>query len=137
MNSTHSICSKFYEEPIGIRLTEQRERFTQLLKRAKLSHVIDLLDIIETRLEVISELKRIVYDPDVSRFANERDHIQKIVEKHYWLFGDQYSLASADITIKKTLQKFENVLQEKKKMEPRYLTKNCASGWMLFYMVQG
>lgn len=38
--------------------TEQRERFTQLLKRAKLSHVIDLLDIIETRLEVISELRK-------------------------------------------------------------------------------
>lgn len=97
--------------------TEQRERFTQLLKRTQLSHVIDLLNIIETRLEVIGELKKIVYDQDVSRFANERDHIQRIVENHYWLFGDQYALVSADVTIKKTLQKFEAELQTKNEKE--------------------
>ena len=76
------------------------------------------MDIIQTRLEVIGELRRIVYDPDVSRFANERDHIQKIVENHYWLFGEQYALVSADVTIKKSLKKFEKELQTKYENDP-------------------
>ena len=103
---------KVMEQIVGL-TPEQREKFAKILNRTKLSHVIDLMDIIQTRLEVIAELKKIVYDPDVSRFANERDHIQRIVENHYWLFGDQYALLSADVTIKRTLQKYEKELQIK------------------------
>lgn len=90
---------------------EQRTKLAQVLRRTKLSHVIDLVDVIQKRLEVIKELKSIMYDPDVARFSNERDHVQRIVEQHYWLFGDQYSLVSADITIKKSLNQYEELLQ--------------------------
>lgn len=89
---------------------EQRSKFASILKVTSLKHIIEIADILQKRYAVVQELTKIVYDPDVSRFANERDHIQKIVEQHYWLFGDQYNLVSADIQIKKSLKEFEKYL---------------------------
>ena len=39
-------------------------------------------------------LRIIVLDHTI--YANERDHVQKIVEQHYWLFGEQHHLVTAD-----------------------------------------
>ena len=47
---------------------------------------------------------------DLSKFANERDHIQKIIEQHFWLFGEQYNLACADQRMQKALEKYTNIL---------------------------
>lgn len=87
---------------------EQRQKFAKVLVNTKLEHIIDIVDILQQRYQVISELRKIVYN--LGSYANERDHIQKIVESHFWMFGDQYSLVSADIQIKKTLKQFETVL---------------------------
>ena len=37
--------------------------------------------------------KNLVFNQDLE--ANERDHIQKFVENHYWIFGEQYHLVTA------------------------------------------
>ena len=92
--------------------SEQRAKFAAVLKQTRLEHIIDIVDMLQQRYEVIYTLREIVYDKDMSRFANERDHIQRIVENHYWLFGDQYSLVSADITVKSSLAAFESMLGE-------------------------
>lgn len=42
--------------------------------------------------------------------ANERDHVQKIVEQHYWLFGEQYNLVTADQRMQKALANYLNIL---------------------------
>ena len=46
----------------------------------------------------------------MTQFANERDHIQKIVQQHFWLFGEQYNLASADMRMQKALENYTNIL---------------------------
>ena len=46
----------------------------------------------------------------MTKFTNERDHIQNIIEKHYWLFGEQYNLVSADVTMKRALEAYINIL---------------------------
>ena len=89
---------------------DQRAKFADVLKITSLKHVIEIADILQNRYRVVEELKNIVYDRNMSRFINERDHIQKIVEQHYWLFGDQYTLVSADIQIRRSLEKFEKYL---------------------------
>ena len=89
---------------------EQREKFARILRRTKLEHIIDVIDVIQKRYEIVNELRKIVYDPTMSRFANERDHIQKVVEQHFWLFGDQYSMITADVTFRRSLEKFETHL---------------------------
>lgn len=53
-------------------------------------------------------LKRIVFD--LPNYANERDHVQKIMEQHYWIFGEQYNLVSADQRMQKALESYDTGL---------------------------
>ncbi|WP_195283047.1 ATP-binding protein [Harryflintia acetispora] len=86
----------------------QRQDFAQMLQKTKLENIIDTIRFIETRYQVIEILKTLVYD--LTQFANERNHIQEIIEHHYWLFGEQYNLASADRPMQKALEQYLNVL---------------------------
>ena len=87
---------------------KQRDDFSKILKKTSLENIIDTIKFIEDRYRVIELLKTIVYD--LTKYANERDHIQKIVEKHFWLFGEQYNLASADQRMQKALEQYRNIL---------------------------
>ncbi len=87
---------------------EQRAKFVSVLRNTRLDHIISIIDLLQQRNAVIIALKNLIYD--YPKFVNERDHIQKIVENHYWLFGDQYSLVSADVRMRRTLESFENEL---------------------------
>lgn len=57
---------------------QQRSDFSMILKKTSLENIIDTIKFIEDRYKVIELLKSIVYD--LTKFANERDHVQKIVE---------------------------------------------------------
>ncbi len=87
---------------------KQRKDFSDMLKKTKLENIIDSIKFIEDRYKVIELLKTIVYD--LTQFANERNHIQKIIEQHFWLFGEQYNLASADQRMQKALENYTNIL---------------------------
>lgn len=87
---------------------QQRNDFTMILKKTSLENIIDTIKFIEDRYKVIELLKSIVYD--LTKFANERDHVQRIVERHFWLFGEQYNLASADQRMQKALEQYRNIL---------------------------
>ena len=88
--------------------TEQRTQFADILKKTKLENIIDTIAFIENRYRIIEVLKQIIYDLD--KFANERDHIQKIIEQNYWLFGEQYHLVSADKTMHRALEQYNYLL---------------------------
>ncbi len=85
--------------------SEQRAKLAEILKRTKLDYIVDLINMIERRYEIVSELKYIIYD--LADFANERDHIQKIVEHNFWLFGEGYRLITADKDMLTSLKQFE------------------------------
>ena len=53
----------------------------------------------------IDQLKKIIFE--YSDYANERDHIQKIIEQNYWIFGESYHLVSADKELQTSLPEFE------------------------------
>lgn len=88
---------------------EQRKNFAEILQRSKLQYIIEAISTIEKRISVVEALKTIVFD--MTSFANERDHIQKIVEQHFWLFGEQYHLLTADKNMRTSLQEFERVTE--------------------------
>lgn len=71
----------------------EREELAQILKTSKLSNIIKTIKLIEDRYQAIQQLKALVFRPDLK--ANEPKHIQKFVEKHYWIFGEQYHLVTA------------------------------------------
>lgn len=87
---------------------EQRKNLAEMLQKTRLENIIETINFIENRYKIIEILKTIVYD--MEKFTNERGHIQKIVEQHYWLFGEQYHLASADRTMQKALEQYLYIL---------------------------
>lgn len=83
--------------------SDELEHLSQSLKVTKLSNIIKTVKLIEDRYKAIEELKNLVFNKELN--ANERDHVQKFVESHYWIFGEQYHLVTA------AEQKFETALR--------------------------
>ena len=72
---------------------EEREDLANLFKTTKLNRIIETIKLIEDRYKTFYLLKDLVFNPDLK--ANEVDHVQKLIESHYWLFGEQYHLVTA------------------------------------------
>ncbi len=73
--------------------SEDRANFVNILKSSRLSNVITTIKLIQDRYTAIDELKKMVFDTSFQ--ANERDHLQTHIERHFWLFGEQYHLVTA------------------------------------------
>ena len=71
----------------------ERVELAEILRTSKLSGIIKTIKLIEDRYRAIEQLQHLVFKPELK--ANEVDHIQKFVEKHYWIFGEQYHLVTA------------------------------------------
>lgn len=89
---------------------KEREELAGVLKNTKIAHIIELVNFLENRFKVVETLKTLIYD--LEKFTNERDHIQKIIENNYWLFGEQYHLVSADKNFETTLQNYLYYVEE-------------------------
>lgn len=72
---------------------EEREDLADLFKKTHLNRIIETLKLIEDRYKVYYMLRDLVFNPDLK--ANEVDHLQKLIENHYWIFGEQYHLVTA------------------------------------------
>lgn len=73
---------------------EERAEMADLLKKTELSNVIEMLNLVVSRLQAIKDFETLVFDK--KRYTNEVDHVQKFIEQHYWFFGEQYHLATAE-----------------------------------------
>lgn len=69
-------------------------QLSESLKISSLSNIVKTIQLLEDRYKVVQNLKKMVFDHDMK--ANERDHIQKIIEQHYWIFGEEYTLLTAE-----------------------------------------
>jgi Histidine kinase-, DNA gyrase B-, and HSP90-like ATPase len=74
--------------------TDERLQLAEILKKTTVSKISKTINLIENRYKIIELLKILVFD--LQKFTNERDHIQKVIQENYWLFGEQYHLASAN-----------------------------------------
>ena len=72
---------------------DEIKELAEVLKYTTLNNITKVIKLLQDRLKVIQGLKEIVFDD--KQFAREVEHIQEVVEKHYWLFGEQYNLITA------------------------------------------
>ena len=84
--------------------SSELQELSQLLKHSRLSNIIKTIKLIEDRFKAVSLLKELVFNPS-KIYVNEPDHIQKMIEGHYWLFGEEYHLVAA------AERKFEEALR--------------------------
>ena len=74
----------------------------ELLKTTKLSGIIRAQKLVEDRFTFVNQLKEIIFRPEFK--ANERDHLQKVMDRHFWIFGEEFALVST------TEAKFETAI---------------------------
>ena len=94
---------------------EERSGLYNVLKTTSIKNISKVANMMHNRLVAIERLKLLVND--LEKFTTERDHIQKIMEKCFWLFGEQFNLVSADVTFEKALANYTYVLDGKEKPE--------------------
>ena len=92
------VVSQFVElEP------EDREEFSRLLRRYRLSYIIDLTHMLDERKKKVESLRKLVYD---SEWKVKEEDVQELVEEMTWIFGEQYALlGSVDETFEVLLRK--------------------------------
>ncbi|GHV70974.1 hypothetical protein AGMMS49928_20830 [Spirochaetia bacterium] len=69
---------------------EQAAKFKELLERAELSDVIRFASDIANKQRLLNFLNEIIYG-DISKHILERKQLHKIIERHLWLFGEEYT----------------------------------------------
>lgn len=86
----------------------ERTQLNNVLHSTSIQKISKVARMMHDRLEAKECLKQLVYD--LTKFTTERTHIQKIIEKCFWLFGEQYNLVSADVTFERALAAYLHVL---------------------------
>lgn len=71
----------------------ERERFARQLQTTKMSSIVNTIELISDRYKSVAEFKKLVFDPNM--YAGEVPHLQKMMEKNYWLIGEEYQLLTA------------------------------------------
>lgn len=106
-----------------VKLTdEERQDLANILKSTKLSHITALIKFLENRFDVVRILKTLIFD--LEKFTTEREHIQKVIENNYWLFGEQYHLVSADKNFEVLLNNYLFHIEKNEKLPKTVEAKN-------------
>lgn len=100
----------------------ERNELSKALQKTKLTSITALVNLLENRFDVIQVLKTLVFE--LEKFTNERDHIQKIIESNYWLFGEQYHLVSADKNFETALNNYLNFIETGSKSKEKLTSKD-------------
>ena len=101
---------------------EEKKDLARTLKKTKISSIVELVNLLENRFNVVNVIKQMVFE--FEKFTNERDHIQKVVENNYWLFGEQYHLVSADKNFEISLNNYLDFIETGKKNKEKLNSKD-------------
>ncbi len=93
--------------------TNERRELKKILEDHDLHKIIKTMELITDRFKIVEILKQLVFKKEIN--ANERDHLQKVVEDNFWIFGEQYHLVSKDESFQKSLEKYVYILNGEKK----------------------
>ncbi len=72
--------------------SEERETLRDILGRTTLKNILSTIKEIEQRLQTIEDLDQIINDPKYYRETKEVIHLQQILNKETWIFGEEYRL---------------------------------------------
>lgn len=109
-NDNNDALFNIMEEVLNIN-EEEKEELNKILTKSKLSHVISTIKLLEDRCNALKQLESLVFNEKLN--AYEVPHIQDFVEKHFWIFGEQFNLvAAAEDGFKKALMQHWEILNE-------------------------
>lgn len=75
---------------------ENKKRFSDILETTQLKSVISTMQLIEDRMETINNFRAVNFEHGLK--AGEVKHLQKLIEKHYWIFGEEFKFICSENT---------------------------------------
>lgn len=97
---------------------EKQEQLAALLKRTSLSAIISAAKLVADRLDFIRGLEHLVFNAESKKQLLERRELHKILEKHTWLFGEQFNLTTSDKSLDDVLAKHLRLLGRSPQDDP-------------------
>uniref|UniRef100_UPI0011C15AC8 hypothetical protein n=1 Tax=Enterocloster aldenensis TaxID=358742 RepID=UPI0011C15AC8 len=73
---------------------DERVELAEALKYTTMSNISRTIIMLKDRAQAVADLKELVFNKDFG--AGEINAIQPFIEKHCWLFGEQYHLVTAE-----------------------------------------
>lgn len=90
--------------------SNDRAEFAKILETTRLKQVISTIKLITDRLLTLENLKQLVFNHELK--ANEVNHLQTFIEKHYWIFGEEYRLVCAEeVKFEEALKRYIYILR--------------------------
>lgn len=74
-------------------MPDEREQLAKLFEITTLSRITSTIRLLADRYRAVLNLRELVFNENLG--ANEVEHVQKYIEAHYWIFGEEYSLVTA------------------------------------------
>lgn len=73
---------------------DERVELAEALEYTTMSNISRTIIMLKDRAQAVADLKELVFNKELG--AGEINAIQPFIEKHYWLFGEQYHLVTAE-----------------------------------------
>lgn len=92
-----------------------REELAALLRRSPLSALVRLGAELARRIDLLTGLRRLIYDLDESKRVTEVRHLHPLVREATWLFGDEWYLTRSELSLSSVIREVvdeETVLEE-------------------------
>lgn len=90
--------------------SNDRKEFAKILETTRLKQVISTIKLIQDRILTLDGLKKIVFKHELK--ANEVNHLQTFIEKHYWIFGEEYRMVCAEeVKFEEALKRYIYILR--------------------------
>lgn len=71
---------------------EERKTLAGVLENTTMSNITSVIKLLENRNRTISALKTAIYNKELG--VNERDDLQKMIGKSFWIFGEKYNIVT-------------------------------------------
>jgi Histidine kinase-, DNA gyrase B-, and HSP90-like ATPase len=92
------------EEVLGLSQRKQEE-LAKLLRRTTLSAIISASKLVADRLDFVSGLEAMLFDPDLQKHFKERSQLHRIIADNTWVFGEEFALTVDDQSLTEVLRK--------------------------------
>ena len=90
---------------------EYKDQFAKILETTKLKNIVNTLQLIEDRLQTIQALREVNFNHTLK--AGEVKHLQKLIERHYWIFGEEYRFVGAEnMKFQEALNRYKYILHD-------------------------
>jgi hypothetical protein len=92
--------------------SEEKSEFLNILENAQLKNIIKTLRLIEDRYKAVDAIDQMVFNEELG--VKEVPDLQKMIERHYWIFGEQYQLlTAAEPKFEEALRRYTHFLTKK------------------------